>query len=259
MRLPQIPVIDINAKDQLLLRLLEGEKHKIRVVDRLSGQVVSEMPSMCDHTCYLKSHPTDDDSVLEKCSECEVIRVYKTVSKICTVYAFPASEIVRICDGPRDSILALDGHGALSKLKWNSKTQKLRRVQFKRLPLGTRIQSMCFVKSNDIFVAILSKEKKRIVAWELDNFCSPTWELPGHVEDHDIDPVSMISDTEGNVYIDDGANNRILKIKSSTGNVLSILLLKKNWETIRCLCWSQTHRNLIVQRDNRISSYSFTK
>ena len=96
--LPQIPVLDINARDQLLVRVLEDRKYWIRVMDKLSGEVINEMTSMCDHACYLKKHPTDDASVLEKCSECKVIRVYNTKTKKCNIVYIVYSGVMRLSD-----------------------------------------------------------------------------------------------------------------------------------------------------------------
>ena len=140
--LPQIPVVDVNAKGQLLVRVLEGEKYWIRVIDRLNEAVISEMTSMCNHVSSLKKHPMDDDSVLERCSECQVIRIYDTKAKNCNI-VHSATEIVRISDGPNDSIVVLDTEGLLSKLEWNAETQKSLRTHVESLSFGRKIQKMC--------------------------------------------------------------------------------------------------------------------
>ena len=103
--------------------VLEGEKYWIRVMDRLSGAVISKMTSMCNHVSSLKKHPMDDDSVLERCSECQVIRINNTSTKNCNI-VHSATEIVRISDGPNDSIVVLDAEGLLSELEWITETQK---------------------------------------------------------------------------------------------------------------------------------------
>ena len=182
------------------------------MIDRLNGAVVSEMTSMCNHVSSLKKHPMDDDSVLERCSECQVIRIYNTKTKNCNI-VHSATEIVRLSDGPNGSIVVLDAEGLLSKLEWSTETQKSLRTHVQSLSFGRKIQKMCFVKCHDIFVAILSYNNKQIMAWKSGNYYSPTWKLTGSVNGVNIDPVSLTSDTEGNVYIDDGANDRILQIK----------------------------------------------
>ena len=196
--------------------------------------------------------------MLERCSVCQVIRIYDTKTKNCNI-VHSATEIVRLSDGPNGSIVVLDADGLLSKLEWSAETQRSLRTHVESLSFGRKIQKICYVKCHDIFVAILSDNNKQIMAWKPGNYYSPTWKLTGSVNGVNIDPVSLTSDTEGNVYIDDGANDRILKINSFTGNVLSIFLLKNNWETMRAIFWCKSDGNLIVQRDNRISSYSFTE
>ena len=84
------------------------------------------------------------------------------------------------------------------------------------------------------------------------------WKLSGVVDGHMIKPDAITNDKEGNIYVSDGANNRILKINGSNGDVLSTLLLeKKNTEPIRDLLWSDTEPNLIAISEDRISSYCF--
>ena len=61
-----------------------------------------------------------------------------------------------------------------------------------------------------------------------------------------IKPDALTTDIEGNVYIGDGANNRILKINSLTENVMNILRLEKNKRAILCLLWSDTKPNLTL-------------
>ena len=105
MKLSQIPVI--HTKDKLLVRVMENRKHWIRVMDKLSGEVISEMISMCNHVSYLKKHPTDADSVLEKCSECKEIRVYNTHSKNCDII-YSATGIMRLSDAFLIWIMTID-------------------------------------------------------------------------------------------------------------------------------------------------------
>ena len=75
-------------------------------------------------------------------------------------------------------------------------------------------------------------------------------------EGHVIQPDAITSDNEGNVYISDGANSKVLKIDSLTGKVLIKLKLEEKKETISALFWSDTEPNVIVVYQDRISSYS---
>ena len=86
------------------------------------------------------------------------------------------------------------------------------------------------------------------------------WRLSGLVDGRVIKPESMTSDSEGNAYVDDLQNNRILKINSLNGEVLSILLFdgKENEKTdinIISIRWSNTEPNLTVRARKHISTY----
>ena len=74
---------------------------------------------------------------------------------------------------------------------------------------------------------------------------------------------AITSDKKGNVYIDDRANNRILKINVLLGVLLPYLQLKEtNEERIHHLFWSNTEPNLTVVHGHdgdRISSYNVPK
>ena len=77
-------------------------------------------------------------------------------------------------------------------------------------------------------------------------------------------PDALTTDVEGNVYIGDGANDRILKMDGLTGDVLSIILLEENnKEPIRFLFWSDTEPNLTLIRELgdeiNLSNYRISK
>ena len=93
---------------------------------------------------------------------------------------------------------------------------------------------------------------------------SIVWRLFGSVDGLIIKPESMTSDLEGNAYVDDLRNNRILKINSLTGDVLSILLFdgKENEKTDLykiSIRWSNTEPNLTVRTEKHISTYFVPK
>ena len=60
----------------------------------------------------------------------------------------------------------------------------------------------------------------------------------------------------GNIYVSDGANNIILKINGSNGDVMIILLLEEgNKDPLRYLFWSDIEPNLTVVHGDKISNY----
>ena len=79
------------------------------------------------------------------------------------------------------------------------------------------------------------------------------WRLFGPVDGHIIKPESITCDSDGNGYISDQGNNRILKINSLTGVILGILLLEK--KDIWSMRWSNREPNLTLWEYNQISTY----
>ena len=73
-----------------------------------------------------------------------------------------------------------------------------------------------------------------------------------------IKPDAINSDRKGNVYIGEGANNRILKINSLTGDIVSILLLEEERkDPMHSLFWSDTQPNLTVVHADTVRTYNF--
>ena len=84
------------------------------------------------------------------------------------------------------------------------------------------------------------------------------WRMFGPVGGHVIRPESVTCDPEGNAYVSDLQNSRILKINSLTGEVLSILLFEEE-ERIRLIYWSNTEPNLTLLGLRQISTYFVAK
>ena len=122
---------------------------------------------------------------------------------------------------------------------------------------------MCYI---ELFNMLVVKYEGEIKALKLESqaatlkLSDPIWKLPEEVDGLVIEPDVVTSDKKGNVYIGDGASNRILKIDSLTGDVVTTLQLEEqNKEPIRYLFWSDTEPNLTVIHGDRISSYNIPK
>ena len=72
-----------------------------------------------------------------------------------------------------------------------------------------------------------------------------------------IKPEFISCDSEGNTYVSDQITNRILKIDTFTGEVLSILLLEGEEKRIESMRWSNEDHlsKLTLLQDNQISTY----
>ena len=102
---------------------------------------------------------------------------------------------------------------------------------------------MCYAECFDILVIL--NEDKEIEAMKFGRDY-PVKKLSGTVGGHVIKPDALTSDAEGNVYISDKANDRILKINGLTGKVLKIIKLEGKKKKICCLLWSDTEPNLTL-------------
>ena len=81
------------------------------------------------------------------------------------------------------------------------------------------------------------------------------WRLFGPVDGRVIKPESITCDPEGNVYINDRGNSRILKISGLTGEVLRILICEEENMKILSMLWSKRQPNLTLRMKNQIITY----
>ena len=124
-----------------------------------------------------------------------------------------------------------------------------------------RLWSMCYSEFGDTLVFIYHRRKVEAVKLESESDTSklsaPIWKLSGMVYSRVMKPDALTSDKRGNILVGDGANQRIMKINSLTGDIMGILLWQENNhnQEIRSLFWSDTEPILTVVRGDRFSSY----
>ena len=255
-QVPGLLAADVNKHKQIVARVTENDRYFILVLDRLGGRDVSPtIPSACNHAspCII-THPSDPCFVLEGCLDCRVIRNYNIhTGERCVVHK--GLRPIRMCHGPSGSILVEDFLSLrmkVLKLTWVKEQELLVDETYKKDEL---IRKWCYAERFDMLV-IMSHEDNGIKAVKLENG-NPIWKLSGVVGGQMFDPDAITSNTEGNVYVSDGANNRILKINGFTGDVVSVFLLEKeNKMPIRSLFWSDTKPNLTLIHGHKISTYN---
>ena len=260
--------MDVTTNDQLLVRVKVGTKYQIQIWNRLIGNLITGIPSICNHEeIILNKHPRHPDYVLESCSMCKEIRGFNIkTGKFILVHK--GSEIFSMFGGPEGSLFTVDPDYRLSKLDFNEDPSEEAKLIYRRnVPLRMfqkQYLRFCYLECHDILVFTVNDpvtdEDYEILAAKLKND-KKVWKLFGPVGGHMIKPESMTCDNEGNVYVTDRSCNRILKINGLTGEVLRILLLdeEEEDEKIISIHWSSTEPNLTVLTENQISTYFVSK
>ena len=225
-------------------------------MDRQTGGSISYIPAACNHDgAQLSKHPQNPDHVLDLCSLCEEIRAYSINTKRRFV-VYKDSNMIRMFDGPAGSLLVLDSYIRLYKL--NLDEYPSRAVFLRELPskmLNKRFLRFCYVDYFNILLYTVEREQHyEIMAIKVEGG-NILWRLFGPVAGCVIQPKFITCDPDGNAYVSDRRNNRILKINSLTGDVLSILLVDEEQQEIESICWSNTEPNLTTRGRNKISSY----
>ena len=257
--------MDVTDKDLLFVRVKEGTKYWIQVMHRLTGDIINEIPPMCDHHHYVRvrKYPRDQDYIFESCFTCEETYAHSinTGESVCVL---KGSKIFRMCDGPARSLLVMNTRWMLSKLDWDKTQHKAQLVFIQKIPKssGKSLLKLCYVECHNIFMYTVKDKREgrdyEIIAVKLGSD-TIVWRLLGSVDGHVIKPSFITCDTDGNAYVNDRGNNRILKIDSLTGEVLSILLFEEKEITIHSMRWSDTEPNLTIRRANDISTYFVPK
>ena len=252
--------MDVTDNELLLVRVKEEAKSWIRVMHRLTGELVNEIPSMCNHIVRVSKHPKDQDYAYESCLTCEEIYAHNINTRE-SLSVLKGSESVRMCAGPDGSLLVLKQGSGLHKLEWD-KTQdgaQLVFVQDIARP-SKKLLRLCYVECHDILMCTMKNFKEdqdyEIIAVKLGSE-TVVWRLSGLVDGCVIKPECVTCDPEGNAYVSDVGNNRILQINSLTGVTLSIMVLKDT--AIRSMRWSDTEPNLTLRTENRINTYFVLK
>ena len=217
---------------------------------------------MCHHdTAPVSKYPQDQDYILECCNICKEIFAHNiNTSERFSVHK--GTRIVRMCEGPARSLLAVEVNRRLHKLDWNKPQQTAQLVVVQDTPLtigiGKKPLKYCYAECNDIFMYTVWCKRvdkgHEIIAVKLGSN-TIVWRLFGPVDGHVIKVYCIACDTDGNAYVGDQGRSRILKINSLTGEILSILLFEEEMTKIHQICWSNREPNLTFRMENQISTF----
>ena len=259
-KLPAFHEIVVNDMNQVFVHSATNGGNNIRVVSRHNENVGQHMFSRCNHKgVCLVAHPTRAGFVLEGCVPCGDIRSYNiSAREFDTVIV--GSKPTRMCLGPAGSILVLSKKPnkydtmELSRLNWDDEQHILVSAQTWEIVSAQTEEmekkGMSYVECHDILVYVCKNE--RVEAVRLGKEKSTLWSLSGLP----IKPDSVTSDTDGNVYVGDGTNNRIIKINSFTGDLITVLQLgEESQMQIHSLFWTKNKPSLTVVRGDKFSTF----
>ena len=161
-----------------------------------------------------------------------------------------------MCAGPARSLLVVDKDSELSKLDWGQDQSPTAQVIYRKtipsVTLNEQFLRFSYVECHDILMYTMKDKEEdqdyEIVAVKFGNG-TIVWRMTGPLDCGIIKPGSITCDTEGNACVSDQGTDRILKIDSLTGEILSILLFEEEEEEkmIESICWSNTEPNLTLQ------------
>ena len=210
--------------------------------------------STCNHNAYLNNYLRHPEYVLECCPTCEKTRGYDNNTGEC-FFIFKLDvdcKIVRVCDGPAGCLLLLDKRGVLLKLDWDQEKRSPRlNYVLKFHSEKLRIQYIHYVECHDMLLCLVEQDHNSEVIAVRFGTQNIIWNLFGQVDGNFIQPWSVTSD-----YVSDRGTNRILKIDSLKGNVLSILHVEEEEEDeLYFIDWSSTEPNCAVWQGYQIETY----
>ena len=147
--------MDVTVKDILLIRVKKGTKYSIRTIHRLTGAIINDIPSMCDHITCVNKHPRDADLVLESCSTCELIRGYNFDTSD-NFSVLKGSTFAFMFEGPARSLFVVDTLGKLFKLDWDDDQLHEAKLIYSTVISAVRkeLLDIHYVECHDIFCVL---------------------------------------------------------------------------------------------------------
>ena len=205
-----------------------------------------DIKSNCTHFSFNHSiceHPTDSDSVLETCHECRQIRsIDITTGEGRSIYS--DGKVSTTCLGPPGSLLRVDNTGQLLCLKFKNQSQNLEVVHSTKTGI-TDVRQMCYVEQHNA-VVFVCPSPPGVTAVSLTDG-EPLWEFTQKtIEGKKIKPTGLCHDVNGQIYVTDRNNKRLLLLNAKEGKVRQVLQLVDGKSDMWAVRWSSTKPQLTV-------------
>ena len=246
-----IPKQRLNNYSDLDFSGVLAEKRPIKVCNRRTGELITELMSKWNHHSRINELPTDVNCMLEACEECNMIRVYNIRSGAAEV-VLKNGKPRMICNGPEESVLIMDSEGCVSQLRWNEN----RRMLNAEHQLQTHLKDVlriCYIKKFSILAVCtsygsndLNNHTGTVTGIQLKDG-TQKWTFGSCFAKRRVYPRAICNDEAGRIFVGDYSNNRFLILDGNSGCVLKLIQLglelpKPIWK----MFWVDTQPNLIV-------------
>ncbi len=206
-------------------------KWVIQVRDALSGELISQWQSHCQHVEHFNYHLASWNSnntpyLAHSCLGCDTVYVYGiSRGKLITQYKQQGVWPGAICRGPgTDTLLLVDGNEErILQLKWTGDSFKCLRQIHHNHP--DRSPDICYSNlNNKIYLA--GEYTVSCISLSGDQSGQTLWQLGG--ENVDVGgrelggALSVCCDPAGRVYISERCTDRLLVVDGETGELLHV-------------------------------------
>ncbi len=245
-----------------------GYSPEIRMLNR-QGKIVTTINKMCEckHANKHISELIAGQYLATSCLGCNTVKVVDTrTHEVVSVYSGgdTGCELYAMCSAGEGSLLIYDWKSkSVIQLKFNEQRKVLEEVRPRIHVPGYTVYNMCYMPHADLL--ILSRGGTVVEAVKMHGGAGqpPVWQLKGEVLGKKITPQGVSCDSEGQVYVTDRTNRRVLLLNGYIGEVIQQLLQDDGLgEVDRVCCLSNPHQLLVSHgssyRPDNLSLYNST-
>ena len=163
--------------------------------------------------------------MLEACDKCRVIIRYN-INTAESGIVYNGCKPKAICKGPTNSVFFMTHNGELLQFEWSEESEELKMIHRIQTQLKT-VQGTMYMKQYNALVITSG----RCIAALYPVTGAVLWEFTQDVEGMILYPRGLSCDDDGQIYVADGFNERLVLLNGKNGDLLQVLL--RNEET----CW----------------------
>ena len=242
------------SDEETLLKRGKIKGHEcLRVMNRINGEVIADIKSLCNHDPgLLAPHNNSLNNIFEFCAKCNEIRVYNTSSVGDRRVIYKKCTPRGMCSGPGNTLFVIDISLVIWRCEWNHGDKNLkviRKIKTKLLYPGCLLK-MCHSATNNSLIVVSIDEG--IDAVSLTDG-SLLWTLPRSIGGLDMHPYGVCRNPhDGCILICNGYEKaRVLTLDPFTGHILQVIRITDAFIRLSDLCWSNSQPHLTVLGINK--------